>query len=249
MAAHYDDPKYSYLDYWQGRDYEHYSETTAIQYLLQRKKFNQVADIGGGYGRLTPMLQYYSRKILLIEPSNKLRSQASKYLCQHKNIKILPGTAQKTRLTNSSQDLVMIVRVMHHLPDPTAVFAEVHRILKPNGLFLMEFANSHHLKARIQSIITGQPILPIPIEKRSLINIKRRTIPFVNHSPSTISKLLHKSGFEIISQLSVSNFRSPIIKRLIPQSLLLFLEKHLQLRLGRFHFGPSIFLLAKKTNP
>lgn len=249
MAAHYDDPRYSYTEYWRGRDYEHLSEITAIRTLLSGLKFIHAADVGGGFGRLTPTLAAYAGHTTLIEPSNKLRSQAAQNLKSLEKLSILPGTAQHTRLDPSSQDLVMMVRVIHHIPHPLPAFSETYRILKPGGFLLLEFANSHHLKARVQSWLSGQPILPVAIDRRSPINIKRKTIPFVNHSPRTIIKMLDKSGFEIISLLSVSNFRFPILKRIIPQPILLSAEKFFQPLFAKFLFGPSIFLLAKKKNP
>lgn len=249
MAAHYDDPKFSYTDYWQGRDYEHQSEILALNHLLTGTKFSRATDLGGGFGRLSPTIAAFSRKVNLIEPSNKLRSQAKKNLSTDKSITILPGTAQHTHLPTASQDLVVMVRVAHHLPDPLPALLEIRRVLKPHGLLILEFANSHHFKAQIQSWLTGQPILPIAIEKRSPINIKRQTIPFVNHSPQTIFKLLAKAGFQIQKTLSVSNFRSPLLKQILPTSLLLKLENLAQLPLSHLNFGPSIFILAKLKNP
>jgi ubiquinone/menaquinone biosynthesis C-methylase UbiE len=249
MPAHYDDPAYSYTDYWQTRDYEHQSEILALQKLLSHHKFKTIADIGGGFGRLVPTLSSYGTKIILIEPSNKLRAIAKKYLFL-KKLSILPGTAQHTRLPNSSVDLVTIIRVAHHIPDLTSTLTELYRILKPRGQVILEFANSNNFKARLSSVITGRPILPIPIEKRSPINIKRQTIPFVNHHPQTILKLLSQTGFRVRTQLSVSNFRSSFLKKIIPASILLTLEKYLQPLLGNLYFGPSIFLLLdKQTDP
>jgi len=245
MPAHYDDPHYSYSQYWQGRDYEHLSEIMAVNTLLAKRKFHSAADIGGGFGRLVPILIPYADKIILIEPSVKMRSQAKKNLISWPQISVLPGSAQHTHLDSSSQDLVLMIRVIHHLPDPASVLDEISRILCPGGYFILEFANSHNFKARVKSWLIGQPILPTPIEKRSSINIKRLTIPFVNHSPQTINKLLGKSGFTIISKLSVSNFRSPFIKKVIPESILLWLERFCQPLLAPVYFGPSIFILAR----
>lgn len=249
MAAHYDDPRYSYTDYWLGRDYEHQAEILALTRLLTDQKFTSGVDLGGGFGRLTPTIAKFTKRVTLIEPSNKLRSQAKKTLSAHKNITISPGTAQHTRLPDSSQDLVVIVRVLHHFPDPAPAIAEIARVLKPGGTLILEFANSHHFKARIQSWLTGQPILPLPIEKRSPFNIRRRTIPFVNHSPQTLAKLLSKSGFSVHTSLSVSNFRHPALKRFLPLGLLIPLERSLQPLLAPVSFGPSIFLLAKLATP
>jgi ubiquinone/menaquinone biosynthesis C-methylase UbiE len=158
----------------------------------------------------------------------------------------LPGTAAATGLPDVSQDLVMLVRVMHHLPEPQSSLLELNRILKPGGFLILEFANAHHLKARIRSFINGQPLLLTPVERRSLVNIKRRTIPFVNHAPPTVLKNLTKSGFQVKKTLSVSNFRISWLKKVLPHRLLLSLEKYSQVIFASGYFGPSIFILAQK---
>ena len=246
MASYYDDPHYSYLDYWTSRKYEHESEVLAINRLLSGQKFSSAVDIGGGFGRLIPVLSQYAKKVILIEPSLKLQAQAKKQL--PKSISVLPGTAQKTRLPDHSQNLVQIIRVIHHLPEPRPTFIELGRILKPGGFLLLEFANSANFKAQIKSFVTGKPILPIAIDLRSAKNIRRKSIPFVNHHPHAIKKLLRQTGFEIIRTLSVSNFRSPFLKKILPFPVLLGLESFSQSFLSRFHFGPSIFILARKLD-
>jgi ubiquinone/menaquinone biosynthesis C-methylase UbiE len=246
MAAHYDDPNFSYVNYWQSRDYENLSEIEAINSLLKKQIFPQAADIGGGFGRLIPTILNFSKKVLLIEPSAKQRQIAKKSFTGIKTISVLPGTAEKTRLRDKSVSLITVIRVMHHLPDPLPAFNEFFRILKPDGILILEFANSKHFKAQILSLLTGKPILPIPIEKRSPSNIKKRTIEFVNHHPITIQKLLKRAGFEIDKTLSVSNFRSPTLKKILPIDLLVNLEKKVQSPLSGLYFGPSIFILARK---
>lgn len=244
MPAHYDDSSFSYPDYWKDRDYEHQSETNAINQLLSGQKFSSIADIGGGYGRHIPTLSKYSRKVILIEPSAKQRSYAKKYLSE--KITVLPGRADQTRMQDKSLDLVVLVRVLHHLPYPSDSFLEIYRILKPNGVFLFEFANSLNFKSRINSLLTGHPILPVPIDRRSIFNIKRKTIPFVNHHPQTLLKILKQSGFQPIKFYSASNFRYSFIKNIFPTSLLINLENKLNSLLSKIFFGPSIFVYAIK---
>ena len=248
MAAHYDDKEFSYREYWQGRNYEHDSEILAIKKLLGRLHFQSAADIGGGYGRLIPLLAGFADKLTLVEPSARQLKIAENLLPSYSSGLVLKqGTATVSSLPDNSQDLVMLVRVMHHLPEPESSFQEIHRILKPGGLLILEFANSYHFKARVHSLLTGRPILLTPVERRSKINIHRRTIPFVNHAPATVQKLLTRSGFEIKKTLSVSNFRIPWLKKTLPHWLLLSLEKITQEFLAKGYFGPSIFILAQKS--
>lgn len=73
-----------------------------------------------------------------------------------------------------------------------------------------------------------------------------KTLPFLNHHPRVIKEALKKYGFEIIEKRSVSNIRSPYTKKHIPISVLLWVEKILQIPLSYLNFGPSIFVLARK---
>lgn len=241
MGHFYDDPDFSYLDYWKTRKYEHESEIIALKNLLGSQHFQTGLDLGGGYGRLASFLTSYSKEVLLVEPSLKQRNFAKTHLKGLKNIKILAGTCQKTKLPDQCCDLVVMVRVMHHLPEAGIVLDEIYRILKPNGMVVIEFANSLNLKSRITSFVTGKPILPAPIDRRRAINIRNQTIPFVNHHPVSLQKLLIKSGFKIENLLSVSNFRG------LPFNSLK-LEKWLQKILSGIYFGPSVFVKASKLD-
>ena len=247
MPAHYDDPKFSYLKYWQGRDYEHASEVVALNKLLGNNHFRVAADIGGGYGRLTSYLAHISDKAVLIEPSKKQLGIAQKLLSDQKNVQLVQGTSDKTKQENSSLDLAIMIRVSHHLPELKPTFDELARIIKPGGLLVFEIANSTNFKARINSWITATPIHTMPVEKRSLGSIRKKTIAFVNHHPQVVEKNLSLSGFSVQNRLSVSNLRSPFLKKILPLKLIVFIESILQSPLGQLYFGPSIFVLAKKN--
>ncbi|MEK9200845.1 MAG: class I SAM-dependent methyltransferase [Patescibacteria group bacterium] len=248
MAAHYDDPSYSYEKYWTDRQYEHDSEVIAIQKLLEAKTFKTSADIGGGFGRLTGLISDYSKKTLLIEPSKKQRRLTENHLAHHTKIAVLPGSIERTGLENESLDLALVVRVMHHLPDPKKAFSELSRIVKPGGFLILEFANSLNFKSRLHSLWTGQSILPSPIERRSNSNIRKQTIPFVNHHPDTVFKYLKTYDFTPIQTLSVSNFRYAFFKKYVSKKALLSLESFTQKVLSSLYFGPSIFILAKRLD-
>ena len=240
MSSFYNDPQFSYLKFWRGREYEHQAEVLAIKRLLGKLRFTQIVDIGGGYGRLAPILLQFCDQLTLVEPSSKQRKLAPK------GLKIVAGTSESTGLPDSSYDLVSIIRVLHHLPDLLPVFAEAARILKTHGYFLFEFANSLNFKTRLINLITGRALSTLPLERRRPANIRRGSIPFVNHHPQAIFKLLTKNGFITIQTLSVSNFRSSWLKKIIPSPILLVLESIFQPLLSIFYFGPSIFVMARK---
>ena len=248
MSHFYDNGTFSYQEYWTNRQYEHQCETLALQTLIKHRRFDQVADIGGGFGRLLPVLAQFTTHLTLVEPSSKHRLQASQLKIKNINLTVVNGTAEKTTLPSSSIDLAVCVRVLHHLPHPDPVFQEFTRIVKPNGFLIIEFANSLHFKARLDNWIKGTPILPTPIERRSPAAIRQGMIPFVNHHPHSIFRQLSNHGFRLIQTLSVSNFRSQFIKKVVPLPLLIGLEYLLQRPLSKLYFGPSIFVLAQRVS-
>lgn len=239
---YYDDPEFSYLNYWKGREYEHAAEVMAIRRLLRKRHFSSGVDIGGGYGRLAPTLLQFCNQLTIVEPSSKQRKLTPK------GVKTVAGTSDSTGLSDSSSDFVSIIRVMHHLPDTRPTLKEIHRLLKPGGFLIIEFANSLNIKSRIASFFSGQPISSLPLERRRASNIRRGSIPFVNHHPQSVLKALSLSGFTPVKILSVSNFRSPFLKKILPMPILLILESVAQITLSKHYFGPSIFILAKKVD-
>ena len=93
---YYNDPEFSYLNYWQGREYEHAAEDIAIRRLLKKRHFSSGIDIGGGYGRLAPTFLKFIDQLTLVEPSSKQRKLAPK------NVKTITGTSDSTSLPDSS---------------------------------------------------------------------------------------------------------------------------------------------------
>jgi ubiquinone/menaquinone biosynthesis C-methylase UbiE len=247
-ADQYNDPNHNYLHYWDGRDYEHASEEMAIKRLLKGKHFDHAVDVGGGYGRLCVLLENYAEKVTLAEPSQQQLDIAKEFLKDHPEVDRLLLQAEDLKFKDGGVDLLTMVRVMHHLPDPMPEFTEIHRVLSDNGRFVLEIANFAHGRNRLKYALKGKKLPQEPVDIRSPKNKKKDEIPFVNHNPKTVIKQLAHAGFKVEAVLSVSNLRSPGLKKVIPKSLMLSIEKLLQSTLAKTYFGPSVFLLLKKVN-
>ncbi|MFC1625423.1 class I SAM-dependent methyltransferase [Patescibacteria group bacterium] len=250
MSTYYDN--YDYPAYWEGRDYEHKSEIIALKSLLEKvPKIHTVVDVGAGYGRLTPYYGYRAKNIILSDPSSKLLSLARKALKNKKNISFIPCCLKTVvkKVKGKKINLVIMIRVLHHLDNLDKAFAQINKTLRPNGFLILEFANKSHFKATISQMFKGNLTFPIdifPSDLRSKKSKKDKCIPFSNYHPEEINKKLTDNGFEIIEKRSVSNIRSTLLKSIIPIDILLYLEDKLQILLSRYNFGPSIFLLAQK---
>jgi ubiquinone/menaquinone biosynthesis C-methylase UbiE len=245
-ANQYDNDNFNYLKYWAGRDYEHAAEELAIKRFLRGKKFKNAADIGGGYGRLCVLLKKYADKVTLAEPSQAQLDIAQKYLKNHDEIDQKLMQADDLKFEDGSLDLVTMIRVMHHLPDPTTELKEVNRVLAKDGTFILELANYVHIRNRIKHIVKRQKLPVKPVDIRSPENQREEEIAFVNHNPKTVINQLEGAGFKIEKILSVSNLRSPSLKKIVPKPIMLSVEAIMQAPFARLYFGPSVFFLLKK---
>lgn len=246
-ADQYDDPSHNYLHYWNGRDYEHAAEEIAIRRLLGNKSFKTAADIGGGYGRLCVLLREYADKVTLAEPSRQQLDIAKVFLEKYPEIKRILTQAEDLKLKDKSQDLLTVIRVMHHLPDPAASFKEFARVLSDDGVMILEVANYAHGRNRLKHLVRGKRLPSEPVDIRSEENRKKGEVAFVNHNPKTVQKQLAHAGLKVEKVLSVSNLRSPALKKIAPKGVMLVAERILQPTLARTYFGPSVFFLVKKA--
>src|SRR3989344_2446364 len=245
-ADQYDDPKYNYEDYRVGREYEHAAEEMAIKRLLKGMEFQHAIDVGGGYGRLSKFLTKYASKVTLAEPSQQQLGIAKMYLKGAKNIDQKLLQAADLKLPDGAVDLVLVVRVLHHLPDPRPELEEIARVLKPGGTFILEFANDAHFLNRLRYAARGKAVPEKPVSIQDEAKVKAGELPFVNHHPKAVIKMLHDAGFEVETALSGSNLRSPRLKKVLGKNILLGLEKVLQPLLAPIYFGPSVWLKLKK---
>jgi SAM-dependent methyltransferase len=243
-ADQYDDPQYNYQDYWQGRDYEHAAEELAIRRLLRGRHFKHAVDVGGGYGRLSKFLTGFADKVTLAEPSQQQLDIAKVYLRETPQVDQKLLQAGDLKFKDHSVDLVLVVRVLHHLPEPMPEFKEIARVLKPGGTFLLEFANDAHFLNRVRYGLRGKRVPTTPVDIRTKPDPNE--LPFVNHHPNTVIKMLAEAGFVVEATLSGSNMRSPTLKKVLGKKPLIAVEKIMQPLLAPIYFGPSIWLRLKK---
>lgn len=251
MAAAYD--TYDYPDFWEGREYEHYAEVIALKHFLGKiVRIKKIVDVGAGYGRLTPNYLYRASKVILTDPSAKVLKIAREQF-KLKKVRFIQSKAEGLlkKIKSKSVDLVVIVRVLHHVESIDTVFRVANRLLKRNGYLIIEFANKSHFKATVSQFMHGNLVFPLeifPKDIRSPQSVKDNTLPFVNYHPDMVFEKLKLNGFKIVEVRSVSNIRIPFLKKVLPLDLLLLIEGFLQRPFARFNLGPSIFILAKKVS-
>ncbi len=240
------DRGYDYTKYWDERDYEHAAEEAALRTLLDGRRFGRAADIGGGFGRLCLLLRQYADHVTLAEPS-RTQLEAAEDVLRGTDIAKVRMQADDLQFADGELDLVTMVRVMHHIPEPTVEFAEISRVLSPGGTAIIEVANYGHFKNRRAHKKAGTPLPTEPVSIRTAPVDEPDAIAFVNHNIDTVVGQLESAGLRLHDKLSVSNLRSQRLKKAVPHGLMVAVEKAVQRPLARKDFGPSIFLELRKA--
>jgi 2-polyprenyl-3-methyl-5-hydroxy-6-metoxy-1,4-benzoquinol methylase len=93
-----------------------------------------LVEIGSGLGYLLDFFRKDGWTAFGIEPNEGL----CRYARQTLGLSVASGTLQEADLQSESADVVSMIHVIEHVPDPSAVFSEVFRVLKPGGCFVVE---------------------------------------------------------------------------------------------------------------
>ncbi|MEW5719735.1 MAG: methyltransferase domain-containing protein [Chloroflexota bacterium] len=255
-------------EFWRGRDYEDRAERIALARMLPPRGA-RLCEIGAGFGRLADFYRGYER-VILLDYSRSMLREAREQLAAletehatritHPSIS-LPSTGAQdsaqdaTRFTFAAADLynlpladnaldtAVTVRVLHHVADIPRAFAEIARVTRPNGTYVLEHANKRHLKAILRYLITRRAPNPFALEPYEFVKLN------FDFHPRYIVENLRAVNFVVQDKRAVSTFRVALLKRIIPTQILASLDGLLQHPTSNFQISPSIFLRAESRKP
>ncbi|MEJ2550152.1 MAG: class I SAM-dependent methyltransferase [Anaerolineales bacterium] len=225
--------------FWENADrvYEDRVEAVALRRLLPAEG-NLLLEVGAGAGRNTPRYSGFQR-IVLLDYSYSQLQQARRRLGDSSRYCYVAGDVYHLPFAESVFDGATMIRTLHHMADPFAALRQIRVALKPQSVFVLEYANKRNIKAIIRWLLRRQswsPFDPEPVEFAEL--------NFDFH-PKTVRKWLDEAGFKLERQLSVSHFRIAILKRLAPLDLLVTLDSALQWTGACWQLSPSMFVRCR----
>ena len=108
-----------------------------------------ILDIGCGTGNTTDIFEKVTRprvfQIYGLEPSEGMIHKARK---KNSRILLVQATAEYIPLEDDSFHFIFMTDVIHHIPDIHKMFAEIQRILKPNGRVCIATQSHQQIAAR-----------------------------------------------------------------------------------------------------
>jgi SAM-dependent methyltransferase len=223
-------------DFWlgQGREYEDLAERIALRHLLPRAG-QRLLDIGAGFGRLSEFYSGY-QQVVLLDYSTSLLRQAQARLGQEGEFVYVAASFYELPFVDQAFDTVMMVRVMHHVEEVGRLLGEVARALRGQGTYLLEFASKRHLKAVLRYVLRRQVWNPFDLSPYEFVEMN------FNFHPAWMRERLAEVGFHVKHCRTVSHFRLPLLKRLVPAPTLALLDGFCQPTGAWWQWTPSLFV-------
>jgi len=188
--------------FWEegGRAYEDRCEQIALKRLF----FDQgdlLLEIGAGAGRNTPRYKGFQRTVLLDYSLTQLQ-QAQGFLGKSDKYIYVAGDVYRLPFVKNLFSGGTMIRTLHHMQDPLSALNQIHRVLKQDSPFLLEYANKQNLKAILRYIFGKQDWNPFSLEA-----VEFTELNFDFH-PRSIRGWLAEAGFHLERQLTASHFGS-----------------------------------------
>lgn len=239
-VCNYEDSDYQ-TSFWDKGDraYEDAAEEIALKRLLPAGGAH-LLELGAGAGRNTLRYRGFDR-ITLVDFSLTQLQQASSRLGKSDRYRFVAADIYKLPFSDNQFDAATMIRTLHHMKDAPLALGKVYASLKPQAVFILEYANKLNLKAMIRYALKRQTWSPYSLEP-----VEFAELNFDFH-PQAIRDWLKNSGFHLERQLTVSHFRVSILKRLIPVKVLAAMDAAASLTGDWWQLTPSVFTRSTVT--
>jgi SAM-dependent methyltransferase len=218
----------------QGRDYEDQVERVALRQMMPPSG-DTLIEIGAGFGRLADEYEGYER-VVLFDYSRSLLREAQAHLGDDPRFIYVAGNWYKMPFVEGLFDTIVQIRTLHHAADVPALFAQLARIAKPGGDYILEFANKHNLKAIVRYLARRQDWSPFSHEPVEFVELN------FDFHPDWIRDRLQEAGFYPGQMRTVSHFRLGSLKDRLPTGLLVSADSMAQRTGNLWQLSPSVFL-------
>jgi len=141
----------------------------------------KLLDIGCAYGHFIKIMEGHGWLVTGVDPSSEAVASARK-----KDLRVLETTIEDAMFPEASFDAVTAFYVVEHLADPFTAVKKIFNMLKPGGIVVLRIPHT----TPIAKFLAFWGI------KNNLYDLPYHLYDF---SPKTVSLLLEKAGFSLIS--------------------------------------------------
>lgn len=222
------------------RQYEDQTEAIALRRLLP-KSGRLLLELGAGAGRNTPRYRGFDR-IVLLDYSRTQLEQAQQRLGKSDKYVYVAADVYRLPFVTGLFDTATMIRVLHHMADAPKALGQVKDALAVNGVFILEYANKLNLKAILRYLLGRQRWSPFSLEPVEFVKLN------FDFHPKAIRNWMENLGFHLEKTLTLSHFRVGFLKRVVPTSILVFLDSLFQWTGAWWQLSPSVFVKAVRRD-
>ncbi|MCR4337987.1 MAG: class I SAM-dependent methyltransferase [Candidatus Omnitrophica bacterium] len=189
LKAHYNDEEYyrEWIEKQMPRRIVMWGQR--LKDLQRHRSHGRLLDIGCGLGTF---LHLAKKEGFQVEGT-----EISRFACQFSEeqygIKPFQGYLQDARFPSGHFDIVSLWHVLEHLHNPQEVLKEIHRILKPGGLFVVAVPHlNNYIMQWAYRIAKGKKLV--------LFSVEDKELHLYHYSEITLKRLIESHGFEVIQQ-------------------------------------------------
>lgn len=227
-------------EFWgRGRHaYEDLCEAAALRRLLPPQGGDRLLELGAGAGRNTARYLGFER-IVLLDYSRSQLLQARQRLGAGPRYVFVAANIYQLPFVPAAFSAATMIRTLHHLPDPPGALRRVREVIRPGGIFILEFANKRNLKAVARYLLRRQSWNPFSQEA-----VEFAPLNFDFH-PAAVRRWLGEAGFQLERQVTVSHFRQEWLKRRVRPELLARLDQWAGFTGDLWQLTPSVFTRSR----
>jgi len=206
-------------------------------YITQRRQPGTILDVGCATGLFLARFFGNSRwQTWGLEPSPGAAAETAR-----KGIRIYRGRIEQAKLSDSSFDVITVLDAFYYFPRPQAELAEFKRVLKSDGLLVLEFplATSRIWRSSrtLGKLLSGS--------RRPLLESSDHLFYY---TPKSISRLLELNGFRVQTILPLPGNRQARLHRdLVFRAYWAFSQLLCFLSRSSIFLGPRFLVAAVKT--
>ncbi len=102
------------------------------------------ADLGCGTGKTTVALAPFVQHVVAVDASAAMCAATRARALRHSNVEVRNGRLEALPIDAATLDIALLVLVLHHVAEPSAVLAEAARVLRPGGRLLVMEMQAHN---------------------------------------------------------------------------------------------------------
>jgi SAM-dependent methyltransferase len=223
-------------------------EVALLRTALGARRLDRVLEVGAGSGRLRQALQNLADEYVGIDVDGSVLDWADRLGRSGSATHLAKATGNHLPFSEASFSAVVMVRVYHRFTDPTAVFAEVARVLRPGGVLVVAVLPKPSVALLLRDVWTS---LQSPggyswtvLSPQNRVELKSGQHPGFVETAQLSRWRFGQAGFEIVRELGCG-FEELPFPRMLPRSI--WVQFGVNLRIGSI--SPCIFIVAVLRRP